>query len=170
MKIQDIQFSPDSTSIGFTSATGGTTAALYSADLNGGNQIQVTPNNLARGVTGFQFTPDSQSFVYWADQKTANVPELFKVGKDGVGSLQLNSPLTNGNQALNYKISFSADGSLVYYQDGHQPTFVDNEMSLSAVPLNGGTPLILSPAPTGPDVSVQDYLISKKWNKVAFLM
>lgn len=167
--IANLKLSPDQQSFGYNSVEGATTAHLFLSSLNTDNQIRVSPNTLARGVINFEFTPDSKSFVYWADQRIANIPELFKSNLDGSAAMQLNSALNDQRKAQIFKIEFSADGSRVLYQDGHQLTFVDNEMSVNSVSLAGGIPITLNPAAIGADESADQFVASKSLNKVAYL-
>lgn len=169
LNISSIKFSPDRQAYGYTSSNASTSPVLYEGEMQSGRQQKVTSSALSKGVLDFDFTPDSRSFVYWADQRVAGIAELFHSRLDGTNSSQLNALLTDERQASEYKLQFSADGSRVIYQDGHQATFVDNEMSLNSVPLSGGTPITLSPPSSGSDDSVHDFAVSKKSNKVAFL-
>lgn len=169
MNILSFKFSPDLQSYGLTAPSGTLVPQLFTGKLGSQNLAQATPPTLKTGVPGFEFTPDSKSFVYWADQRIQNTAELFKATTSGSNPVQLNTPLSSPQMSGNFTLKFSTDGSTLFYADGHQPKFADNEMSISAVSISGGPSTILTPLLDEADVGSHDFAISRSNNKIAML-
>jgi dipeptidyl aminopeptidase/acylaminoacyl peptidase len=85
-------------------------------------------------VSGFRISPDSSQVIYWADQQTNNVFELYSVPLTGPASagVKLNESMVAGGDVG--VIQISPDSSrVIYWAD--QDT--DEVMELYSVPLNG---------------------------------
>jgi len=172
--VQMFKMAPDLSFFGYTAKIGAEPARLFASDALGSNHRTVSPPMLSVGVSNFEFTPGSNSFVYWGDPRYVKGIELFRVNRDGSNHFQLNQPVTNSLQGQETDIQFSADGSRVFYRDGQQETGpeggADIEMWLRSVPLIGGSPTVINPPlPLGGDVGVYKFAISKSQNKVAYL-
>jgi len=84
----------------------------------------------------FQFSADSSTVVYQADQDTDGVFELYSVLIDGsVAATKLNPDLNMGQNATNFKIS--PDGLQVVYQVDQ--AISDSVVELYSVPIDGTT-------------------------------
>ena len=76
------------------------------------------PLPLGRNVVSFQISPDSSRVIYYADQETANVFELYSVslgGPAGAG-IKLNGPLVTDRNVFEYQTSPDS-GRTVYIAD-----------------------------------------------------
>jgi hypothetical protein len=134
---------------------------IFSVPIGGGTAVKLNGTFVAgQGVTGFggavQFSPDSNRVLYWADQDTNNVNELYSVPSTGGTPVKLNGTLvTNGDVSFNPQ--FSLDSSwVVYLADQH----ADEVFELFSVPSTGGTPVKLHPSlPSDRDI-FSDFRIS----------
>lgn len=169
--VQTLKVAADLSFFGYTSAdTGATLSQLYSANMDGTNQLRVSPNMLIMGVKNFEIVPFSQNMLFWGDPRIAGGIELFKVNRNGTSLNQLNDQIINPLQGQATEIKFTNDGNSVIYRDGQQENSMDIEMWLRTVPLSGGTPVVINaPLPIGGDIGVYDFAISKSFNKVAYL-
>ena len=100
--------------------------------------------------------------VYWADQATDNVYELYSVPIAGGTPVKLNGTLVSGGSVQNYQIS--ADSRRVVYWASQDSTSV---YELYSVPIAGGTPIKLNGALVSGG-SVQDFQISTNSSRVVY--
>lgn len=169
--VQLFKVSPDLNFFGYTAANGSEPSRLFYSDAQGTNQKSVSPPMLQSGVPNFEIAPNLKSFVFWGDPRLAGGAELFSVDRDDSALFQLNQPIVQVEQAKATEIRFTPDGSRVLYRDGEQETGGDIEMWLRAVPLTGGAPVIVNPPlPIGGDIEVNGFGISKRYEKVAYLV
>ncbi len=86
-------------------------------ELNGGRQFGGLSN---MEIDGFVFSPDSSRIVYWADQDTAALPELYSVTVDGLISSKLSGAVVSNNVGVfnnsDYKPLISGDNNWVIYK------------------------------------------------------
>lgn len=91
--------SPDGTYLAFSGTadvTVGRKASLYLTLTDGSSAIKLNPNQAVGGLThvnngAFGFSPDSSRVLYWADQDTAGVTELYSVTVDGKTTNKINA-------------------------------------------------------------------------------
>ena len=110
---------------------------LYSVPLGGPAAAGVKLNGamVAGGnVLSFQVSANSSRVVYWADQQTDNVVELYSVplGGPAAAGVKLNGAMVTGGYVINFLIS--PDSSRVVYLADQQ---TDNVVELYSVPLGG---------------------------------
>ena len=170
MNITSLKVSPDRQSFGYLSNTGSPVTNLYSGTTLGTGQFKVNaPNTTAYSI--FDFSPDSNSLIYWANQGSMTAPELYKVGRNGADPLQLEHSAVsdNINNAKNGVFQFSPDGSKVIYWDDPMAAQHTTNETLNSVSLSGGSPIVLSP-PIQNFGNYHAFAVSPSLNKVAFFM
>jgi Tol biopolymer transport system component len=110
---------------------------LYSVPLPGvaGSAVKLNPAiSGGRDVISFAISPDGQWVVYWADQDTDNVFELYSVPIEGGSSQKLNGTLVaNGSTTGNYHID--SHSSVVVYRADQD---VDGLDELYVAPIDSG--------------------------------
>lgn len=168
LNIESFKYSADLQNYGFTSHTGATVTDLFSGNVFGKSQSKLNAPTTSGGVRGFEFTPDSTSLVYWANERLKDTYELFKIGRDGTGYVQLEAlASSNVNNAVNSKLEFSSDGSRLVYMDNPLLAGNLNNETLNSVLLRTGGSTVLSPAL--PNASLFHFFaVSKSQNYVAF--
>jgi Tol biopolymer transport system component len=101
--------SPDGNQVAFTADQDTDDVfELYSVPLDGSSLPLKLNSPLAPGsdiLFYFRFSPDSRRIVYWADQDTDDVRELYSVAlQDGATSVKLNGTLAAGGRVGNFLI------------------------------------------------------------------
>lgn len=123
--------------------TAGTAVKVSGTMVSGGN-VEVTEK------TQYNFTPDSLSVVYLADQQTNNVDELFISSVTGSSNQKLNGSLVSGGNVINFKILSS---KILFLADAS----IDGVKELFTVDYNGSNLLkINTPLIAGENVSQYD--------------
>jgi len=122
---------------------------LYSVPLAGGSApVKLNGTLIANGdvQTDFQISPDSSRVVYYGDQDTDAVRELYSVAlTGGAAPVKLNGPMVSGGEAFGY-FPFSPDSSQVfYYADQETDDLVEIFVTYEA-PLYYQTNIILAAA------------------------
>ncbi len=139
--VVSLQISPDSSRVVYrANQDTATVYELYSVPIGGPAATGTKLNGalVAGGnVALFQISPDSSRVIYYADQQTANVFELYSVplGGPAAAGIKLNVEVgVLGN--IDSLFVISPDSSQVVYQ-AHQQNAVINDFELYSVPLNG---------------------------------
>lgn len=126
---------------------------LYSVPIVGGTNTKLSGTMVADGDVSFgsgkrfQFSPDSQTVVYLADQEINGTPELYAVPTNGGTLTKLNGTLAGADGVRGFQIS--PDGQFVVYVADELDNFDDE---LYSVPITGGTSTKLSQ----PDLGIGD--------------
>src|SRR5688500_16124114 len=108
------------------------------------NPIRLNGTLVAGGdvsTAGLQFSPDSSRVLYFADQITDGLNEIFSVLALGGTAVKLNGPLVAGGAVSSSGLAFSPDSSRVIY---HADQNVDEVLELFSVPAAGGSPAPLN--------------------------
>lgn len=121
-----------------------------------------------------RLTPDGEQAVYFADQDTPQVTELYIVPLAGGTPRKLNGPLVPGGDVNQRYLGFSSVGPSIVYR-AEQDTL--DVLELYRVPLAGGTPIKLNDplVPGGSVVGVsgnpkeEDIQISPDGQRVVYL-
>ena len=169
--ISGFEISPDGSRVAYGVPTGTPRSFdLYSVPVAGPAEASVLLNGpMIEGgnVLSFQFSPDSSTVVYRADQETDGVFELYSVPAAGPsgGAIKLNPALTPGGIVFSFQIS--PDSSRVVYM-AEQDT--DGVLELYSVPLYGPASSVRkvnsTPVPGG---STFLYAISPDSSRVVFI-
>jgi Tol biopolymer transport system component len=136
--VSNFQISPDSSRVVYVAdQETATVSELYSVPLGGPAATGIKLNGaLVTGgnVSSFRISPDSGRVVYFANQQTATVSELYSVplGGPAATGIKLNGALVTGGNVSSFRISPDS-GRVVYLAD--QQT--DNVYELYSVPLLG---------------------------------
>ncbi len=133
------QFSPDSSRVLYRAdQTTDEVYEIFSVPSAGGAATKLNGALVANGdvyVYGFQFSPDSSRVLYYADQTTDEVYEIFSVPSAGGAATKLNGALAANGDVFDYGLQFSPDSSRVlYYAD--QTT--DEVYEIFSAPSAGG--------------------------------
>ena len=114
-----LQFSPDSSRVLYLADQDTDEVfEIYSVPSTGGPSTKLNGPLVAGGdvaFTGFQFSPDGSRVLYYADQDTDNVNEIYIVPAGGGTPVKLNGPLPVGGDVTGFNLQFSPDGSRVLY-------------------------------------------------------
>jgi Tol biopolymer transport system component len=105
-------------------------------------------------ISGLAFSPDSSRVLYYADQTTNEVFEIFSVPSGGGAATKLNGPLVAGGDVSTGGLAFSPDSSRVLYR-ADQTT--DEVVEIFSVASTGGTATKLN----GPLVASGDVLLQQ---------
>lgn len=109
---------------------------VYTIPISQTTPIRVTPDFVAGGSVirlRYEYTPDSKSIVYIAEQEVKGRAELYVVPVEGGASQKLNGPLVSGGNVQSFLIDGDS-GRVVYSAD--QTT--DEVRELYSVPIGGG--------------------------------
>lgn len=123
---------------------------LYSVPITGGTNTKLSGTMVADGDVSFgagkrfQFSPDSQTVVYLADQDINGTPELYAVPTNGGSVVRLNGTLVGADGVRGFQIS--PNGQFVVYVADELDNFDDE---LYSVPIGGGTSTKISQADLG---------------------
>ena len=128
---------------------------LYIVASGGGTPIKLNGPLIGTGLSGGDvgwaiFNPDGSRVVYYADQASDEVFEIYTVPSIGGTAVKLNGPLVANGDASSMGLQFSADGSRVVY--GADQT-TDDVFEIYSVPSIGGTAVKLNgPLVAGGDI------------------
>ncbi len=154
-EVQGLQLSPDGSRVVYAQKTGGA-FELFSVPTDGSGQpIQLNDVSYPRGYpwSPFLISPDGRRVVYWTDQETDQVVELFSVPIDGTTSpTKLSGTMVpGGGLEPHVLLGISPDSRRVVYR---ADALVDGVTELFSVPIDGSaSPLRLNaPLPAGGDV------------------
>ena len=140
-----LQFSPDSSRVlYYADQDTDNVNEIYSVPAGGGTPTKLNGSLVAGGnvySSGLQFSPDSSRVLYYADQDTDTVNEIYSVPSAGGAATKLNGPLVAGGNVDSLGLQFSPDSSRVLYL-ADQDT--DNVNEIYSVPAGGGTPTKLN--------------------------
>ena len=117
-------------------------------------------------VLAYDISPNSNRVVYWADQDTDEVRELYSVPLTGGSPVKLNDTLVSDGDVNLFRIS--PNSNRVIYQADQETDEVDE---LYSVPILGGSPVKLNgPLISGGDVSefLTGFAISPNSNRVIY--
>lgn len=124
--LERFKISADELNIVYTANNGD----LFSASSDGATTQALNAGRTVGGVKkinngAFAISPDSSRAVYWADQDTAGVNELYSVTMDGVTTNKINAALVAGGQVYldgsTFTPKITADNQWIVYkaqQDG----------------------------------------------------
>ncbi|MDA8016276.1 MAG: DPP IV N-terminal domain-containing protein [Thermoanaerobaculia bacterium] len=135
---------------------------LYSVPLDGSAPPQRISGLLGASSLGsFEVTPDGARVVYTARQDDPENTDLYRVSIEGGTILRLNLP---GEGSVG-SFRVSPDGTLVAYV-----SFGNADISLSVVPLAGGTPTLLTSVPyvSNQSLSWHEYRFTPTSDRIVF--
>ena len=148
-----LQCSPDgSRALYWADQTTDEVGEVFSVPSTGGAAVKLNGTLVAGGnvnASGLQFSPDSSRVLYWGDQDTNNVNEIFSVPSGGGMPMKLNGPLVAGGDVVDNGLQFSPDSNRVLYQADQDTNDVTE---IFIVPSTGGTSVKLN----GPLVAAGD--------------
>jgi hypothetical protein len=171
--ITSFQISPDSTRVVYLAyQSPANVYELYSVPIGGPAAAGIKLNGtlVALGnVTSFQISPDSSRVIYYADQQTDEIFELYSVplGGPAADGIKLNVEVgALGNVEGFFLIS--PDSTQVVYQ-AHQQNVIRNDFELYSVPLKGpaAAGIILNEA-LGALRKIFDFQISPDSSRVVY--
>ena len=93
--------------------SGNNVAELFVSAIDGSSRVQVN-SNVPSGIWDFEWSPDSGSIAYIADEDVNGERELYVVGENGTGHVKINGPLPAGGDVFN-GIVWSPDSSQIAY-------------------------------------------------------
>lgn len=155
----DFEWAPDSSRVAFRAHQDEHNGyQLFTARPDGTNRVELSENLVADGeveLFGFQWSPDSNSLLYRADQETDDVFELYRVGADGTNRIKVSGSMTAEGDVSKYTFGWSPDGTRLYYQADKE---TDQVHELYAVDADGSDPAKLNgPLPTGGFVGAPEW-------------
>ncbi|QEG33639.1 TolB-like translocation protein [Bythopirellula goksoeyrii] len=165
------QFSPDSSRVLYLAdQTTNNVNEIFSVPSAGGMATKLNGTLVANGdvsSSGLQFSPDSSRVLYWADQTTDLVNEIFSVLSGGGVATKLNGPLVSSGDVSSSGLQFSPDSSRVLYL-ADQTT--NNVSEIFSVPSEGGFATKLNgPLDLNGDVSSSGLQFSPDSSRVLYL-
>ena len=135
--------SSDGSMVVFTRWTG-PTYELYSAPIAGGSVTLLNDPLVAGGeIQSYKtlISPDGAWVVYFADQDTDEVVEIYSVPIGGGTVNKLNGPLVAGGDVETGQVRFSPDSSRVIFG---ADAATDGIIELYSAPIGGGSPVKLN--------------------------
>lgn len=152
MNVKAIKFSQDKQKAVITTEISSWSYAIYSASFNPSKSeftnlklvstAQSIPN-LNKACSFAQIHPNGSKIIFSADTSpggNADECELWIIDFDGQNGLMLSEELSPAGGSGNRSVTserFSYDGTRILYLDGEDPAFVDNELALKVVNLDG---------------------------------
>ena len=141
---------------------------LYSFDLNTQTKTKLNgpPSGGKGDVYDFKLSPDLTQVVYRSDPETDSLRQLYAVSVNGGSVTKLNHTDQHVANSFLFGQSVQDDyvitpNGRVIYRDGNHDRFVDNEMRVQVVNLDGSQWSYVNPALTGgPDRSVEEFWVS----------
>jgi Tol biopolymer transport system component len=166
-----LAFSPDSSRVLYVADQDtDTVQEIYSVPSAGGAAVKLNGPLVAGGgvfFLGQQFSPDGSRVLYFADQDTDTVNEIYSVPSTGGTPVKLNGPLVAGGNVSTSGLAFSPDSSRVLYLADQDTDFVDE---IYSVPSAGGAAVKLNgPLVAGGDVSGTGLQFSPDGSLVLYL-
>ena len=114
-----LQFSPDGSRVVYLADQDTDEVwEIYSVSGTGGVPVKLNDELVEGGdvySSGLQFSPDSLRVLYYADQDTDGVWEIYSVPSTGGTSVKLNAELITGGDVWPDGFQFSPDGSRILY-------------------------------------------------------
>jgi Tol biopolymer transport system component len=171
--VTSFQISPDSSRVVYNAdQQTDNIFELYSVPIGGPASAGIKLNGalIALGnVVDFKISPDSSQVIYFADQQTDEIFELYSVplGGPAADGIKLNVEVgALGN--IDGFFLITPDSSRVIYQ-AHQQNVVINDYELYSVPLKGpATAAIIINGALGPFRKVFDFKISPDSSRVVY--
>lgn len=112
--------------------------------------LAVSGEQFVGDVIDYKISPDWAGLIYFADQDTDGVFELYYVRVNGGSVTRLNSNLPMGGDVVEVSFAFSPDSQRVVYQADQR---FDNVVEIFSTSVSGGVPIRLNPdLPAGGDV------------------
>ena len=143
---------------------------VYSTALLGGSSPVKLSGTMTTGGDAWaniEITPDSSRVVYWADQTTDQVFELYSAPIDGSsGATKLNGALAAGG-SVDWTFLISGDSSRVVYLADQN---TDEVFELYSVPVGGGASVRLhDPSPAAADVQASSFRLLDDSSQVIYI-
>lgn len=167
LNVKKLKISPDRQYFSYVADQG---TSLYISKIDGSNQMKL--NSSLQDTLNFNFTADSKSLLFTADNSITARFNLMKVNIDGTAKVTLNPELTSTKESIPDDFKLTKDGLSVLYTNGEMGTTRSGSWDplakwLQIVPLAGGTPLFLNPIFRNTMVGVSNFDISD--TKAVFL-
>jgi Tol biopolymer transport system component len=166
-----VQISPDSSRVLYLADQDADNVfEIFSVPIGGGTHVQLN-GTLATGgdvlINGLDISPDGSRVVYYADQTTDEVFEVFSVPLSGGIATKLNGTLPVSGDVSNAGLQFNSSGSLVLY---HADQTTDEVFEVFSVNSAGGTPVKLNGALVASgDTQSTDLQFSPNGSRVIYL-
>jgi len=111
----DGEYTPDGKHIVFETTTDGYVAALWIMNTDGSHQRRLTDPELEAGYP--DISPDGKQIIFYNNQNTPKLNNIFKVNIDGTGATRLTGP-----GPLDTLAAYSPDGSkILFMSDRRSP-------------------------------------------------